>query len=144
MDNFTTGMNAEYIKYMEPASHIWIPHYNGDGCTNNTVVRQGEGYEVRFSSETNYTFYGMPGAMIMYDDDPGFSGFDYTGGERNLTIEIQTNGDVNLTWQEPASMGVDDWYEVYYSNTRDGFFGTFDVDYFLVDPIINYGANTTT
>ncbi|UCF07268.1 MAG: lamin tail domain-containing protein [Thermoplasmata archaeon] len=143
-DDFTSEAGADYIKFMDSSTHTWIQHDLGEGNNDNGELKLGEGYEVKFADQTTYTFTGMPGAMIMFDDDPGFLGFNYASEARNLAIEIQANGDVNLTWQEPASMGVDDWYEVYYSNSRDGFFGTFDADYFLVDPIINYGVNTTT
>jgi hypothetical protein len=40
-------------------------------------------------------------------------------------------------------MGVGDWYEVYYSTERDGFFRTLDVDYFLVSRV-DFGTNTAT
>ncbi|UCE36351.1 MAG: PKD domain-containing protein, partial [Thermoplasmata archaeon] len=67
-DYYTSDMNAKYIKYMDYASHIWRQHNLGDGNTNNTLMKLGEGYEVNFASQTNYTFTGMPGAMISYDD----------------------------------------------------------------------------
>jgi len=38
----------------------------------------------------------------------------------------------------------DGWYGVYYSNKRDGFFGTFNVSYFLVCPSVIFGNNTVT
>ena len=41
-------------------------------------------------------------------------------------------------------MGPGDWYEVYYSSARDGFFGTLGVDYDLACPSIGFGTNTTT
>jgi hypothetical protein len=144
VDNLTTDMGAEYIKFNNPVTHIWVQHNFGDGSTNNIQVKLGEGYEVKFNSQTTYTFTGMPGAMIMYDDDSGFSGFDFGSEAINLTVTIEPDGDVNLAWQEPASMGIGDWYEVYYSNTRDGFFGTLGLDYFLACPSISYGIDTTT
>ncbi|ODS35444.1 MAG: hypothetical protein A7315_05585 [Candidatus Altiarchaeales archaeon WOR_SM1_79] len=111
----------------------------------------GEGYEVKFSNQTNYTFTGLPGAMIVYDDDSGFSGFDFATDAKSLVVSVEPNGDVNLTWQEPASMGVGDWYEVYYSNSRDGFFGGRSgyfpikgIDYFPACAPVNFGNNTAT
>ncbi|UCF07304.1 MAG: VWA domain-containing protein, partial [Thermoplasmata archaeon] len=143
-DNLTLSMNAVHIKYMDPATHMWIQHDFGEGNTHNVEMKLGEGYEVKFASQTNYTFCGMPGAMISYDDDNGFSGFDPNSNAKNLTVSVEPDGDVNLTWQEPASMGAGDCYEVYYSNSRDGFFRTLGIHYDLACPPVNYGTNTTT
>jgi len=147
LDNITIDyclneMNARYIKWMHPGLHKWMKH--GDGGVNDTQIKVGEGYEVKLDSQTNYTFTGMPGAMIMYDDDTGFFGFNPDSEAKNLTVVVEPNGDVNLTWQEPITMGLNDSYEVYYSNTRDGFFGTLGVDYFPVCPPVGFGTNTVT
>jgi hypothetical protein len=142
-DYYTTTMNADYIKYMNPIMHIWIQHNFGDGITNNIEMKLGEGFEVKFSSQTTYTFTGMPGAMIMYNDDTGFLGFDHTTEAKSLMVTVEVNGDVSLTWQEPGSIAVGDWYDVYCSNERDGFFGTLDVDYLLVSRV-DFGTNTAT
>jgi hypothetical protein len=136
-------MSADYIKYMDPITHTWIQHNFGDGNTNNVEMKLGEGFEVKFSSQTTYTFTGMPGAMIRYDDGTGFLGFDFTTEAKSLQVTVEANGDVSLTWQEPTSMGAGDWYIVYYSNERDGFFGTLDVDYLLVSSV-SFGTNTAT
>ncbi|UCE39437.1 MAG: hypothetical protein JSW00_09505, partial [Thermoplasmata archaeon] len=90
-----------------------------------------------------YTFCGMPAAMISYNDDPLFSGFAFSSEAKNLQVEVLLNGDVNVSWQEPSSMGTGDWYEVYWSNNPDGFFGTFNKDYFSVCGPINFGINNT-
>ncbi|UCF08734.1 MAG: hypothetical protein JSW28_03315, partial [Thermoplasmata archaeon] len=116
----------------------------GEGNTHNVEMKLGEGYEVKFASQTNYTFCGMPGAMISYDDDTGFAGFDPFNDARNLSVSIEHDGNVILNWEEPAGMGLGDWYEVYYSNTRDGFFGTPGVHHDLACPAVSYGTNTTT
>jgi hypothetical protein len=142
-DYYTTRMNADYIKYMDPGIHTWVQHDFLDGETNNVEMMLGEGYEGKFSTLTNYTFTGMPGAMIMYEDS-GFIGFEPNTEAISLSASVEINGDVNLTWQEPASMGPGDWYEIYYSNTRDGFFGILGVDYFLAGPIVNFGINSFT
>jgi outer membrane protein assembly factor BamB len=141
IDYCLNDMNTRYIKWVHPISHRWMKH--GDGVVNDTKMKLGEGYEVRFDTQTNYTFTGLPGAMISYDDDSGFLGFDHATEAKNLTVMVESNGDVNLTWQEPGSMG-DGWYGVYYSNKRDGFFGTFNVSYFHVCPSVNFGNNTVT
>ncbi|UCE37261.1 MAG: hypothetical protein JSW00_17580 [Thermoplasmata archaeon] len=131
-DYYTSTMNTQYIKYMDSNTHRWRQHNFGDQNTNNTEMKLGEGYEVKFDSQTIYTFTGLPAAMISYNDDNGFTGFNYISEAKSLMVEVLPNGDVNLTWQEPASMGIGDWYEIYYSNTTDGFFGTFNKDYFLL------------
>jgi hypothetical protein len=139
---FRQDMNATYIKWMHPGLHKWMKH--GEGAVNDTQLIQGEGYEVKFETQTTYTFCGMPGAMIIYDDDSGFSRFDPTSEARSLSVSVELDGNVTLTWQEPSSMNSGDWYEVYYSYTRDGFFGTLGIDYDLIGPSIGFGTNTTT
>jgi hypothetical protein len=144
-DDVTSDMNAEYIKYMDTSTHTWRRHDLGSGGINNTQMKMGEGFEVRFSGPDNrYTFCGMPAAMILYDDDSGFSGFDYATEAKNLNIVIEINGDVTLSWQEPSTKGGGGWYQVYYSNARDGFFGLKGVDYFRACPDIDFGTNFAT
>jgi hypothetical protein len=141
IENCLNDMNASYIKWLNPESHKWMKH--GEGRVNDTQMKVGEGYEVKFAGETNYTFTGMPAAMISYDDDSFFLGFDHVKEAKNLIITVEHNGDVNLTWPEPSSMS-DGWYGVYYSNKRDGFFGAFNTSYFPVLPSVNFGNNTAT
>ncbi len=141
IDNCLKDMNADYIKWMHPGLNRWMKH--GDGGVNNIQMKLGEGYEVKFDSQTNYTFTGMPGAMISYDDDNGFLGFDPATEAKNLTVYIESNGDVNLTWQEPTCMSIGGWYEVYWSNTRDGFFGIINISYSLVCHV-NFRTNKIT
>jgi hypothetical protein len=139
-DYYLWDMNATYLKWMDPSDHIWMKH--GDGSVNNSILRLGEGYEVKFQNLMNYTFCGMPAAMINFDDDSGFSGFDFSSEAKSLDATVSPTGNVVLRWQEPAVMGSGDWYEVYYSNTRDGFFGTPGVHYVSL-PSINYGNDFT-
>ncbi|UCF08035.1 MAG: PKD domain-containing protein [Thermoplasmata archaeon] len=143
IDDLTTHMNASYIKYMDPIKHIWMSHDLKGGENNNTIVNLGAGYEVKFAKKTNYTFTGMPGAMIIYDDDNGLTGFDPYNEAKNLTVNIEPNGDVNLTWDEPPGLGPWGYYEVSFSHERDGFFGTLDLDYFSVCDPVAYGTNGT-
>jgi hypothetical protein len=139
-DNYTIDMNADYIKFMDPATHTWLTHNQGDGAINNTLMILGEGYVVKFSSPTDYTFCGLPGAMIIHDHDNGFLGFDYNNDAKNLSASIAFNGDVVLTWDGTSQQGLQGWYNVYYSHTRDGFFGTAEVDYFQACPSIGFGT----
>jgi parallel beta-helix repeat protein len=129
-DNLTTGMNAEYIKYMNITTHIWMQHNFGDGNTNNTQMKLGEGYEVKFGSQTNYTFTGMPGAMILYDNVPfGFDAMPLTGNADSLTATVDGSGNVTLNWTQPANMGSGDRYYVLRSTSRDGFWDMAGVNY---------------
>jgi parallel beta-helix repeat protein len=141
VDFYCEDMNAGFIKWMNQTTHTWMKHEVG--MLNNTQLKMGEGYEVKFEKEMNYTFTGMPGAMISYDDDNIFLGFDFISEAKSLAVTVEPNGDVTLTWDEPVSMGIGDWYEVYNSSSRDGFFGTFDEDYFLVSRIF-FGNDTAT
>ncbi|UCE39250.1 MAG: PKD domain-containing protein [Thermoplasmata archaeon] len=141
-DYYLRDMNARYIKYMDPVKHIWMKY--GDGGNNSTQITVGEGYEVKFDSITNYTFTGLPGAMISFDDNSGFAGFDPMFDGKSLEATVEANGDVNLTWQEPLCMAPGDYYEIYHSNTRDGFFGDFNFNYYRVDPPVGFGNNTAT
>jgi hypothetical protein len=134
-------MDAPYIRWMNYTTHTWVQHNKND-FGNNTILKIGEGYEIGFDSETNYTFTGLPGAMISYDDDNGFLGFDSHSNSKNLTVIIDPGGNVTLIWEEPPDMNIGDWYEVYFSYNRDGFFGTFDKDYFIVSSPVYYGNNS--
>jgi hypothetical protein len=143
IEYYCQSMNASYIKWMNLTTHTWMQHDKGDS-ENNTLLELGEGFEVKFDSQTKYTFCGMPGAMIVYDDDIGFLGFDPITEANSLKVSVDVDGNVTLAWQEPSSMISGDWYEVYYSNSRDGFFGTLGVDYDLAGPAISFGTNSTT
>jgi parallel beta-helix repeat protein len=140
---YCQDMNATYIKWMNPTTHTWMQHNKGD-LENNTYLEQGKGYEVKFDNQTKYTFTGLPGAMIIFKDDKTFLGFDPMFEARSLEVWVEPNGDVNLTWWEPPCMAPGDYYEIYYSNTRDGFFGDLNNNYFLVCPRIDFGTNTAT
>jgi hypothetical protein len=111
VESYCQEMNATYIKWMNHTTHIWMQHNSSD-IGNNTFLEVGEGYEVYFNSQTSYTFTGLPGAMINYEDDTGFSGFDSGSEAISLSAFVEPSGNVTLNWQEPASMGPGDWYEV--------------------------------
>jgi len=118
---YTSNMNADYIKYINTTTHIWMQHNFGDGTKNNTQMKLGEGYEVKFNSQTNYTFTGMPGAMIR-NNDIGFLGFDPGSDSKNLTASVNTvTGNITLNWTKPSSVGNNDQYHVLRSTIRDGF-----------------------
>jgi hypothetical protein len=132
-DDLTTDMTAEYIKYMDPTSRTWITHNFLDGTTNNVEMKLGEGYEVKFSGQTFYSFTGMPGAMILHDDNS--FGFDATpGGEAaSVTATVNsTSGTITLNWTQPIDMTSGDQYYVLRSNIRDGFWGISGTDYLVL------------
>lgn len=135
-------MNARYIQWMDPGLHIWMKH--GNGAVNDTQMKVGEGYCVEFDSITNYTFTGMPGAMIIFDDNSEFLGFDPYSEARNLVISVENNGDVSISWSQPVSMILGDIYEVYYSNTRDGFFGKPGIDYIPLGSSLSFDITYIT
>ncbi|UCE37258.1 MAG: right-handed parallel beta-helix repeat-containing protein [Thermoplasmata archaeon] len=145
VDYCTHSMNATYIRYIDPNQHIWRQHNFGDGTKNNTQMKLGEGYEIKLSNQTVFTFTGLPGAMISYYGNSGFLGFDPTTEADCLEVTIQENGDVNVTWEDPGSMGPGDYYyEIYYSYKRDGFFGYLDFDYSQVCSPVGFGTNNVT
>jgi hypothetical protein len=128
IDQCLRNMNARYIKWMHPVLHKWMKH--GDGAVNDSLMKVGEGYEVKFDIQTNYTFKGMPGAMIMYDDNS--FGFDSTPGSGNsdsLSAMVDSGGNVTLSWIIPMSMNPDDSFQILRSTKRDGFWGFIDMDY---------------
>jgi hypothetical protein len=143
-EDYTSDMGADYIRYMDYGIHMWVKHKFGDGGANNTEMKVGEGYEVRFSNQTYYTFCGLPGAMIIHDHDNGFIGFDYSTKAKDLIVSVNPAGDVNLFWQEEPEIGPSGWYDVYYSHTRDGFFGLEGSDYFYASAPLNFGTTSTT
>jgi PKD repeat protein len=141
-DFLVNDMSARYVKWMDPTTCHWKKH--GDGEVNNAPLEMGKGYEIAFDNATNYSFCGMPGAMIKHVDDMGFRGFHHNSEAKNISAIIMPNGDVNISWSEPGCMDVGDWYEVYNSTTRDGFFGNLGIDYFLACPPVNFGSSSAT
>jgi hypothetical protein len=120
VDYYLKDMNATYIKWMDPITHSWMKH--GEGVINDTQMEVGEGYEVKLCNQTNYTFTGMPGAMISYDDDTGFIGFDSDTEAKNLTATVDPfTGNITLNWTKPSSICLNDRYHVLRSTARDGF-----------------------
>ena len=113
-------MGANYIRHMDITTHAWVD--------SNLAMEVGKGYEVNFDAATKYTFTGMPGAMILYDD--ASFGFDTAIGEANsLRAAVDVFGNVTLNWAQPESMNSGYEYHVLRSETRDGFWGIEGVDY---------------
>jgi hypothetical protein len=101
-----------YIKWMDPANHIWIKHDIGEGIgVDDGNVLVGEGYEIFVSSDTYYTFCGRPAAHIRYMEGE-------LPAPSNFQVDvINSFGDVQLSW-DPV-LGADH-YIVYRSATREG------------------------
>ncbi|UCE73094.1 MAG: VWA domain-containing protein [Methanomassiliicoccales archaeon] len=145
-DWYTTDMGASYIKWMNTTTQTWMQHDFGEGADDNSNVILGEGYEVNFASSTKYTFCGMPGAMIQYDNN-SFKGFNWSSDAMSLTATVEDFDVVimiTLNWARPMGVieGVDE-YRIYYSTTRDGFWGTLGVDYIQLSTKI-VGTETAT
>jgi hypothetical protein len=129
---YCQNMNASYIKWMNQTTHTWMRHDKGSS-ENNTLVEVGKGYEIGFlgkSTQTKYTFTGMPGAMILFDDvSLGFDATPLTGDAVSLTAKVDGNGNITLNWTQPANIGSGDQYRVLRSTSRDGFWGTEGINY---------------
>jgi hypothetical protein len=117
-EDYLQEMGASYIKWMDPASGNWKKH--GEGVLNDTVLRQGEGYMVKFPNATTYTYCGMPAAMIIKETNSTF-GFDSELESGSLSASVNWEGNVTLTWTRPWKMDDDDNYLIYRSDTRTGF-----------------------
>ena len=145
IDWYVTEMGANYIRWMNSTSY-WVQHVNGEGAKDNANISIGEGYEVNFTGSTKYTFTGLPGAMIQYIEGP-FKGFNWSSDARSLTASVEDFGvviAVTLNWARPAGVveGVDK-YHVYYSSTRDGFWGILGINY-TRHSTITVGTETAT
>jgi hypothetical protein len=97
------------------------------------MVEVEKGYEIGFlgkSTQTKYTFTGMPGAMILFDDvSLGFDATPLTGDAVSLTAKVDGNGNITLNWTKPTNIGSGDQYYVLRSTSRNGFWGTLGVNY---------------
>jgi hypothetical protein len=130
VDNLTTDMGAQYVKYINNTTSNWMQHDLGQGAQNNIEMRLGEGYEVMFNTKTNYTFCGMPGAMIHYTDATfGFDAHPEIGDARNISIFIGPDDHAVITWEFPQKSNSSISYWLFISDKRDGFWGTPNVDY---------------
>ncbi|UCF08106.1 MAG: VWA domain-containing protein [Thermoplasmata archaeon] len=130
-DFYTTDMHADYIKFMPITLRSSVRHDHGTGGSNTTLMEVGKGFEVKFSSPVKYTFVGLPGSMIMYDNVSfGFSAAPMAGNSASLNASVNPLTEtVSLNWSQPAGMVAGDQFHVFRAATRDGFWGTIDVDY---------------
>jgi hypothetical protein len=126
---YSQDMNASYIKWIDPINHTWVQHDKGS-LINNTQITLGKGYEIEFTLQTKYTFCGLPGAMILYDDvSMGFK-TDSSFEAQSLSATVNSfSSTIVLNWQQPANIGTMDKFHVLRSNERDGFWGTLGISY---------------
>lgn len=82
---------------------------------------------MNLGSSKRFTFVGLPGTMIRYDDLPSHS-FDYRSNARSVELGIVGNN-IRMTWQQPIGA---DAYDIYYSSSRVGFYGNLGSDYWLL------------
>jgi hypothetical protein len=123
------GSDVDNIRYMDSTTHNWE-----DVLDLEIVV--GDAYELDAANQMTYTWVGLPGSHIKYDER-NYLGFDTTPGSGDAdSIQAAVDPvseDITITWSQPLGMapGIDT-YNVFYSNSRTGFFGVPGVDYFLV------------
>jgi hypothetical protein len=120
MEEYRAGLGADHIEYMEAEHWLRVP---GNGNPIRTV-EVGDGCLIELGSERRFTFTGLPGTMIRYDELL-YSGFDHTGDAKGLELSILGNN-IRITWQQPVGA---DSYDIYYSNSRVGFFGQLGLDF---------------
>jgi hypothetical protein len=133
-DDYTNDMFASFIKYMPVSLRSWVRHDYLMGGFNSIIMEVGRGFEVQFTNQTKYTFVGLPGAMILYDNISfGFDAQPGSGDADSLSASVDpASGTVTLSWSQPWGMDVGDQYFVFRSETRDGFWGLLDTDYILI------------
>jgi hypothetical protein len=122
---YVQDMNADYIKWMND-NHIWSRTYQDQISGKEPNVIVGEGYEVKFSNPTQYTFCGYPGSMIIYDGD--LFGFDTTEAS-SLSASVDNQKTVTLSWVQPQNIDIDNRLLVLRANSRAGFWGVPSMDY---------------
>jgi hypothetical protein len=137
--NFTRTLEVSYIKWMDPQNKTWVQHNDTDGPgVHDAMVEVGEGFMVFYNQSSIFTFTGMPGAMIIYDN--ALFGFNTTfdcNEANSLIATVDRNGNVTLSWIQPKNMNPSERYYVFRSIMRDGFWGTSDEDYKHI-AILNY------
>jgi hypothetical protein len=133
--DFLFAMGAVSLAYMDGGTWVSVP-VPGDP---NHRLELGEGYMVRMAISKTHTFVGLPASMISYEESPPlwYAGFGQDDARRIWATAFDS--DVRVSWiQPPGMMSMRDSYRVYYSPTRDGFFGIEGLDYLLLNgaPVI--------
>lgn len=123
IEEFRAQMGATYLEYMENGSWLRVP---GMGNSERRLSAT-EGFVVSLPSSFSFTFTGLPGAMIQYDEY-AYPGFSPASDARSLYL-LRNGSDVLIQWRQPAGA---DFYHVYYSHNRSGFFGKLGADYWEI------------
>ena len=119
-EEYRAALGADYVEYMEAEHWLRVP---GSGDPTR-AIEVGDGCVVELGSDARFTFAGLPGTMIRYDELL-FGGFDHTGNAKNVELGIVGNN-IRIVWQQPIGS---DAYDIYYSNSRVGFYGEPGLDY---------------
>jgi hypothetical protein len=119
-EEYMETLGADYLEYMEAEHWLSVPG-NGDPVR---TVNVGDGCLIELGFDKRYTFTGLPGTMIRYDELL-FDGFDLAGNAKDLEIIILGNN-IRITWEQPPGA---DAYDIYYSDSRVGFYGDLGMDY---------------
>jgi uncharacterized protein YegL len=62
--------NVEYIKWTNSTTQTWTTHLKSDPLgVNDANIVIDEGYEIKVTAQTYYTFCGRPGTSIRYDEE---------------------------------------------------------------------------
>ncbi|MCK4367678.1 MAG: VWA domain-containing protein [Thermoplasmata archaeon] len=119
-EEYRAALGADYVEYMEAEHWLRVP---GGGDPVRTIAI-GDGCVVELGSDVRFIFVGLPGTMIRYDELL-FGGFDHTGNAKSVELSIVGNN-IRVTWLQPVGS---DAYDIYYSNSRVGFYGELGLDY---------------
>jgi uncharacterized protein YegL len=101
--------NVEYIKWADPTTQTWVMHLKSDPLgVNDATVLLSEGYEIRVTSQTYYTFTGRPGTSIRYDEDylPAPSGFSVSLGP---IADIPQSSQFGADWYGTTDIAAGDF-----------------------------------
>ncbi|MEE9116778.1 MAG: hypothetical protein V3U09_07770, partial [Thermoplasmata archaeon] len=107
--------NVEFIRWLG-VNDRWVTHRKGMGVgVNDAPVVIGEGYEVKLTSSTRYTFCGYPASMIRFHEELGDS-LDF---RRSLSAE-KDGSSIDLEWDHVLGASG---YDVFRSENRYGLNG---------------------
>jgi len=135
-EEYRAALSADYIRYMESEQWLEVP---GTGVPTKRID-VGDGCLVYVAENKRFTFVGIPGGMIKYDEMP-YAGFDYRSDAKSLQLSLIGN-DIRITWQQPT--GADE-YDIYYTDSRVGFYGKLGEDYWsLYDSVTLPGGPTAS
>lgn len=123
VEEYRTALGSNYIEYMDSEHWLRVP---GPGIPSKRI-EAGEGCLMSLGLTKRFTFVGLPGAMIRYDELP-FTGFIHTSSAKSVELSIIGN-DIRISWQQPVGA---DAYSIYYSDSRVGFYGELGTDYWLL------------